>query len=127
MPASLLPYSLLVFVGGGAGAVLRFWVGEWLKQYEWGRQLPWGTFAINVVGSFVLGVVATAFAGDEKAAWRLLLGTGVCGGFTTFSTFSVETLQMLEQERWLAAGGYVAGSVLAGLLGAWAGWRLARG
>jgi len=127
MNASTLPQSLLVFAGGGAGAVLRFWLAEWVRQFDWGRQFPWATFIINVVGSFVLGVVATAFAGDEKASWRLLLGTGVCGGFTTFSTFSVETLQMIEQQRYFAAGGYALGSVLAGLLGAWAGWRLAKG
>lgn len=127
MSDTLFPHSLLVFVGGGVGAVLRSWVGELVKQWEWGREFPWGTFAINVVGSFVLGVVATAFAAEEKAGWRVLLGTGVCGGFTTFSTFSVETLQMLEQQRWVAAGGYVVGSVLAGLLGAWAGWKLAKG
>ncbi|MFY7952196.1 MAG: fluoride efflux transporter CrcB [Armatimonadaceae bacterium] len=127
MNASTLPYSLLVFAGGGAGAVLRFWAGEWVKSFDWGRQFPWATLAINVFGSFVLGVVATAFAGEEKANWRFLLGVGVCGGFTTFSTFSVETLQLLEQQRFFAAGGYVLGSVTAGLLGAWAGWRLAKG
>ncbi len=127
MNASTLPHSLLVFAGGGAGAVLRFWAGEWVRQFDWGRQFPWATLAINVIGSFVLGVVATACAGDDKASWRMLLGVGVCGGFTTFSTFSVETLQMIEQQRYVAAGGYVLGSVLAGLLGAWAGWRLARG
>jgi CrcB protein len=126
MPPSTLPYSLLVFAGGGAGAVLRFWAGEWGKSFDWGRQFPWATLAINVLGSFVLGVVATACAGDEKASWRMLLGVGVCGGFTTFSTFSVETLQLIEQQRWWAAGGYVLGSVAAGLLGAWAGWRLVR-
>jgi len=127
MNATVLPHSLLVFAGGGLGAVLRFWLGEWVKQFDWGRHFPWATFAINVLGSFVLGVVATACAGDEKMSWRLLLGTGVCGGFTTFSTFSVETLQMIEQQRYWAAGGYVLGSVLAGLVGAWAGWRLVKG
>ena len=127
MNAATLPYSLLVFAGGGAGAVLRFWAGEWVKSFDWGRQFPWATLAINVLGSFMLGVVATAFAGDDKACWRLLLGVGMCGGFTTFSTFSVETLQMIEQQRYVTAGGYVLGAVLAGLLGAWTGWKLAKG
>ncbi|MCU0702933.1 MAG: fluoride efflux transporter CrcB [Fimbriiglobus sp.] len=127
MPDSTLSHSLLVFVGGGVGAVLRFWVGQFVQQFDWGRQFPWATFAINAVGSFALGVVATAFAGDERAHWRVLLGTGVCGGFTTFSTFSVETLQMIEQQRWAVAGGYALGSVAMGLFGAWAGWKLARG
>ena len=127
MPDSLLPHSLLVFAGGGLGAVLRFWAGEWVRQFVWGRQFPWGTFGINVLGSFALGLIAAAWAGDEKGGWRALLGVGVCGGFTTFSTFSVETLQMVEQQRWAAAGGYVIGSVAAASLGAWAGGRLARG
>ena len=127
MPDSLLPHSLLVFAGGGAGAVLRFWAGEWVKQFEWGRAFPWATLGVNVVGSFVLGVVAAASAGDDRTGWRALLGVGMCGGFTTFSTFSVETLQMIEQQRFAAAGGYVVGSVLASLVGAWAGWRLVRG
>ena len=117
-------HAALVFLGGGAGAVLRFAVGRWLIGYEWAKHFPWGTFGINVVGSFVLGVVATACA--DRPGWRALLGVGVCGGFTTFSTFSVETLDLLREERYAVAGGYVIGSVLAGLLGAWLGTRVLR-
>ena len=125
MPTTPLALSLLVFVGGGVGAVLRFWAGEVVRPFEW--KFPWATFGINVVGSFVLGVVASAFAAEEKAWWRALLGAGVCGGFTTFSTFSVETLKLIDEERWAAAGGYAVGSVLAAVVGAWAGGRLVRG
>ena len=117
-------YPLFVFLGGGGGAVLRFWINRWIVGFEWGRSFPWATFGINVLGSFVLGVVAVTCA--QRPGWRALLGVGVCGGFTTFSTFSVESLNLIEQERYAAAAGYVIGSVLAGLLGAWAGMRLAR-
>jgi fluoride exporter len=110
-------YPLLVFLGGGGGAVLRYWVGRWLP-------MPWATFGINVLGSFVLGLVVVACA--QRPGWRALLGVGVCGGFTTFSTFSVETLELIESQRYATATGYVVGSVLAGLVGAWAGMRLIR-
>ena len=63
----------------------------------------------------------------DRPAWYVLLGTGLCGGFTTFSTFSLETLTMLEKGRPWAAAAYVGGSVAAGLAGAWAAVRLARG
>jgi CrcB protein len=117
-------YPLLVFVGGGAGAVLRYWVNTRLADYDWAKQFPWATFGINVVGSFVLGVLVVAC--HNRPGWRALLGVGVCGGFTTFSTFSVETLGLMEEQRYAAAAGYVLGSVLAGLVGAWAGMRLLR-
>jgi CrcB protein len=126
MPDTPLYQSLLVFAGGGAGAVLRFWAGEWVRQFDWGRHFPWATLGVNVLGSFVLGLIAAAFAADDRSGWRPLLGVGVCGGFTTFSTFSVETLKLIDEQRWVAAGGYAVGSVLAGLVGAWAGMRLVK-
>ncbi len=111
-------YPLLVFVGGGAGSVLRYAVSRWLGGSVW------ATFGINVVGSFVLGMLVVAC--HHRPGWRALLGVGVCGGFTTFSTFSVETLGLMEKQQYAVAAGYVAGSVLAGLVGAWAGMRLVR-
>jgi CrcB protein len=118
-------HTLLVFVGGGAGAVLRFATNRWAAGFEWGRAFPWATFGINLLGSFALGVLAVACA--NRPGWRALLGVGVCGGFTTFSAFSVETLHLLQDERYAAAVAYVVGSVLAGLAGAWAGVQLAGG
>lgn len=115
---------LLLFVGGGLGANARYWLGELFKARGWSDAFPWHTFLINVVGSLVLGVVAVAC--KDRPACLLFLGVGVCGGFTTFSTFSVETLAMLEKDRWLAATGYVVGSVLAGVVGAWLGMKLVR-
>lgn len=119
-----LKYPLLVFVGGGAGATLRYWVNTRLTAYDWAKHFPWATFGINVVGSFVLGVLVVVC--HKRPGWYALLGVGMCGGFTTFSTFSVETLGLIEEQRYAAAAGYVAGSVLAGLVGAWAGMRLIR-
>jgi CrcB protein len=117
-------YPLLVFVGGGVGATLRFGINRWLAEYEWAKHFPCATFFINVVGSFALGILVVAY--HDRPGWRALLGVGVCGGFTTFSTLSVETLDLLEDERYATAGVYVVGSVLAGLLGAFVGMRMMR-
>ena len=123
-PAEYWKHAALVFVGGGVGAAARFAVARWLYGYEFARQFPWATFGINVVGSFVLGLISVGLA--HRPGWRALLGVGVCGGFTTFSTFSVEAFALLKDERYAAAGGYVFGSVAAGLVGAWLGLRLVR-
>jgi fluoride exporter len=115
---------LLVMIGGGGGAGLRYLVGllgTWLGQ----ESFPWTTFVINLTGSLALGfLVSWAKGQPDRALWLLLLGTGVCGGFTTYSTFSVETLALLEQDRFATAFIYVVGSVLAALIGAWLGSRL---
>lgn len=114
-------HLLLVFVGGGVGAVLRFLLGRWLAS----PHFPWHTLAINVLGSFALGLLAGWHR--DRAAWFALLGTGLCGGFTTFSTFSLETLVLAERGRPLAAAGYAGGSVAAGLVGVLVAVRLVRG
>ena len=111
----------LVVVGGGAGAGLRFLVGLRVPVAAY----PWHTLGINAVGSFVLGLLAVWCR--DRPGWYALLGIGVCGGFTTFSTFSLETLTLLDEGRTGRAAGYVLGSVAAGLAGAWLGLRLARG
>jgi CrcB protein len=121
---SVWKLPLLVFLGGGTGAVLRYAVGRWLSGYWWATAFPWATFGINALGSFALGTLVMVYA--DRPGWRTLLGVGVCGGFTTFSTFSVETLHLIEKGRYAAATAYVAGSVAAGLVGAWAGVRLVR-
>lgn len=115
------PCTLLV-IGGGVGTNARYWLGAWFVTRGLTAHFPWHTFLINVTGSFVLGVVGIACR--NRPGWFLLLGTGFCGGFTTFSTFSVETLGLIERNRPAAAAGYVLGSVLAGLAGAYAGVRL---
>ncbi len=115
----------MVAVGAAVGAPLRYVVDR-LVQRRFGGVFPWGTLAVNVVGSFVLGVLAAAAAdgrvGDDVMA---LAGVGFCGALTTYSTFGYETLRLVEGgARWIALGN-VGLSVGAGLLAASAGWWLA--
>jgi CrcB protein len=117
------PCTLLV-IGGGVGTNARYWLGVWFVSREWTIHFPWHTFLINVLGSFVLGVVGVACR--NRPEWFLLLGTGFCGGFTTFSTFSVETLGLIERSHPAVAAGYVFGSVAAGVAGAYAGIQLVK-
>lgn len=106
---------LLVALGGGLGAAGRYGVSLALpaKPGEW----PWATFSINVLGSLLIGVLAgwLSTRGESGEPWRLFLGVGVLGGFTTFSAYSLETLRMVERGEWPMAIMYALGSVLAGL------------
>lgn len=113
---------LAVFLGGGAGAVSRWGVNRWFVGTAWVDHFPWPTFLVNVLGSFLLGVLFAV--ARDRPGWYALLGTGFCGGFTTFSTFSVELLKLLDADRPAAVVGYAVGSVLAALLGAWLGVRM---
>ena len=102
--------------GGFLGANARYFVGLWAAA-TWGTLFPWGTLLINVVGSFVLGFYLTfvteRFTG--RSTTRLLLATGFLGAFTTFSTFSYETIQLLAQGATMVALAYMAASLLLGL------------
>lgn len=104
---------LLVLVGGAVGAPARFLIDRAVMRGR-GGSMPWGTFAVNVIGSFVLGVVVGAASvappqavhtvvGLSPEQWRLLLGTGFCGALTTYSTFSFENLRFLQEGRAQAA------------------------
>ena len=111
---------VLVAVGSAAGGTLRYGLGRWIDAQGWRGGLPWGTFVINVSGSLVLGFFAVWFLERLSPARRelyLLLGTGLCGGYTTFSTFEWETYKLVRDGNWPAAAGYVLGSVAAGFLG----------
>ena len=118
---------MLLFVGGGVGANTRYWLGRLVATMQGAVEFPWATFLINVSGSVILGFVAAAYLDHPdpaRRAWYLLLGTGFCGGFTTFSTFSYETLKLLQDGKAGAAAGYVIGSVAAGLVGVWLAVRI---
>ena len=118
----------LLFLGGGAGAVARYALGLWVEARV-GPGFPWGTFAVNVGGCLAIGVVATL--ADEhlwiSPASRLLLVTGLLGGFTTFSTFGLETWQLIEDGRTGLALSYAVGSAAAGLAAVGLAVRLTRG
>jgi CrcB protein len=108
---------LLVVIGAAIGAPLRY-LTDRSVQARFPSMFPWGTFTVNVVGAFVLGVVVGLPAGPHLLA---LLGTGLCGALTTYSTFSYEALRLVQQRaRWYAVA-YVSGSVAAGLAMAFAG------
>jgi CrcB protein len=119
---------LLVFLGGGAGSVARHGVN--LAAGRLGVDFPWGTFTVNVVGSFVMGLIAAWLAFRAGEGWsqhaRILLTTGFLGGFTTFSAFSLDTAVLWERGAVGLAGAYVAGSVLLSILALFAGLWVVR-
>ena len=107
---------IAIFIGAGAGALLRWWLGLTLNNYF--PSVPPGTLAANLIGGYIIGVAIAFFAAFSALApeWRLFVITGFCGGLTTFSTFSSEIVTLLQQGRSLGACGaatlHLAGSVL---------------
>jgi CrcB protein len=117
---------LWVALGGALGSMAR-WALSGVVQRWSGTAFPWGTFAVNLLGSLLIGVV-TALALERALVpppARLFLVTGVLGGFTTFSALSYETFALLRDGQWLAAAGYALGSVVAGVGATVAGYGLA--
>ena len=109
-------YWLAVAMGGAVGAMGRAGIAAMLTT---AGSFPWQTFAANTIGSLAIGVVWAALVKAEAPPlWSAFLITGVLGGFTTFSTFSLETVQLFEQGAWQTALGYVALSLLSCVLGA---------
>ena len=121
-----MPAWLSVAFGGAIGAIARYSIGNWTRA-RYGEGFPIGTLFVNVTGSFMLGVVVgLAMAGRLSPQGKLLLGTGFMGAFTTFSTFSVDSVRLLEEGRPGAALGYVGANVVVGAVAAWAGYALVR-
>lgn len=118
---------LLVALGGAIGASTRYLLGMWL-QTRLGSDFPWGTFVINVTGSFLIGLVlGLVNAGALSAEARLFLAVGVLGGYTTFSSFSYETLELLGDGNIQAFLFNALGQLVAGLLAVYLGLVLSRG
>ena len=115
--------ALFVFLGGGTGSVLRYLVGLWIGS----AAFPWATFAVNAVGSFAIGLLggcASPFGWGE--ALRLSLTVGLCGGFTTFSTCSKESLALAVAGRWSAFAAYAFGSIVIGIAAVALGYWITR-
>jgi CrcB protein len=113
---------LLVLVGGAVGAPVRY-LADLAVQSRHDSVFPWGTFAVNVVGSLVLGAVAAAVFVGGAPGWVLtLVGTGFCGALTTFSTFGFETVRLLEEGSARTALLNALGSLAAGMVACAAGW-----
>ena len=124
----MLPY-LLVFVGAGLGGMLRHSVNLLCGRYC-GFEFPWGTFLINISGSTIMGLAAGYFAFKAGESWsqhaRLFMTTGILGGYTTFSAFSLDTILLWERHEHAAAAFYVLGSLGFSLAGLMAGLALVR-
>jgi CrcB protein len=117
---------VLVFIGGGLGSSLRHIVNLVCARYI-GTAFPYGTFLINITGSTIMGLAGyLAFKGEASQPWRLFLMTGVLGGYTTFSAFSLDAVLLYERGAIGLALFYVLGSVVFSILGLFAGLALVR-
>ncbi|MBM4761486.1 fluoride efflux transporter CrcB [Bacillus sp. B15-48] len=112
---------IMIGIGGFLGAISRYGMGEWLHTEN---GFPVGTLTVNLLGCFLLGwFLAFAKRKNLRTEITMLFGTGFLGSFTTFSTFSVETVYLIENGQFLFAFSYVAASMLAGILSAYIGFR----
>ena len=118
---------LLVFIGGGLGSMLRYGVTV-ASARTLGTHFPWGTFLINVTGSIVMGLIAgyLAFKGEASQPWRVFIMTGILGGYTTFSAFSLDAALLYERGEIGLALLYVSASVFLAIAGLFAGLALVR-
>jgi CrcB protein len=128
MDGSSLIRILLVGGGGCIGAVLRYWLGSWIQGVFQGASFPYGTAAVNVVGCFAIGLLSylADFKGIFTTESRLFVFTGILGGFTTFSTFANDSMNLLRDGQGLSAFMNVAAQVVLGLAAVWLG-RLVAG
>lgn len=117
--------SFLIFVGAGGGGLARYVIGGWI-QGATGAGFPSGTLFINASGSLLLTFLYGLLEGTAGSPeWRAFLGIGFCGGYTTFSAFSYESVRLLQDGEWERVALYVVGSVLLSLVGALVGFRVA--
>lgn len=117
-----------IAIGSALGGISRFWCSGFTANLV-GQTFPWGTLVVNVVGSFVIGFFATLTAPDGRlfvgTTARQFVLTGFCGGYTTFSSFSLQTLNLMNDGEWLRAGANVSMSLVLCLLSVWAGFMVA--
>ncbi len=119
---------LWIAIGSALGGIARFWCSGVAARLI-GETFPWGTLIVNILGSFVIGFFGTLTGPDGRVfvgtSARQFVMIGLCGGFTTFSSFSLQTLALMNDGEWFAAGGNVAGSVALCLAAVWLGHILA--
>lgn len=117
-----------VAIGGAIGTIARYWLSGAVAGAI-GETFPWGTLAVNVTGSFVIGFFAALTGPDGRlfvgSTTRQFVMTGICGGYTTFSSFSWQTLNLMDNGEWVRAGAYICASVALCLIAVWAGALLA--
>jgi CrcB protein len=117
-----------VAIGGAIGTTGRYWLSGVVARAV-GETFPWGTLIINVTGSFVIGLFAALTGPDGRlfasSTARQFVMVGICGGYTTFSSFSLQTLNLMNDGEWANAGGNIVLSVVLCLLGVWVGSMLA--
>jgi CrcB protein len=118
----------LVALGSAIGGLARFWASGVIAE-RYGQVFPWGTLFVNVTGSFAIGLFGTLTAPDGRwmvgPSGRNFFMAGICGGYTTFSSFSLQTLNLLQDEEWLYAGGNTLLNVILCLAAVWLGHLLA--
>lgn len=120
--------ALLIFIGGGLGSLMRWWASGWIANTI-GETFPWGTLLVNISGSFIIGFFATLTGPEGRwlasVSFRRFFMWGICGGYTTFSSFSLQTLTLAEDGQWFKAGANVTLSLGLCLAGVWLGHLLA--
>lgn len=118
---------LLVGLGGGIGSVARYCCQRWIST-AYPHHFPWGTFAVNGTGCLLIGIFwgITFRSFDSNESWKLFLMTGLCGGFTTFSAFTLESIGLIRENRSGLFFLYVAGSILVCLVATYLGMKISR-
>src|SRR5262249_44529914 len=126
-PGAMMTY-MWIAIGSALGGVARHWCTA-VATALFGAAFPWGTLFINILGSFIIGLffALTGPQGrfDVPLDARLFVMTGICGGYTTFSAFSLQTLSLLQDGAWLRSSAYIVASVMLCMIGVWAGYLLA--
>ncbi len=122
-----MPHLFLVMAGGAIGAGLRFLLGRY-TLHQFGPGFPWGTLTANIIGGLAMGILVGLLArfGSGGEGWRLFIGVGILGGFTTFSAFSLEATNMIERGALGFAAGYALISVIGSIAALFAGLWLVR-